>query len=232
MIQSIILEADQTITLDFLLSETVNLLQTATVSTGKYEKPLGEATVSLEVLKSDLIESTNAISLDQALEKIPGVNLVGGQANIRGGSGFSYGAGSRVLLLVNDLPALQADAGTSNWGDLPVENIEQVEVIKGAASALYGSAAMNGLINVRTGYARAQPETKISVFGGIYDAPKDVTKKWWDDTRYEAGVLFVHKQRIDKTRFKPYLLVIINKKMFENILIMSKDVFRLVCATD
>ncbi len=198
LIQSVTITANETTTLNFSLSESVNLLQTATVTSGKYEKALGEATVSLEVLKSELIESTNAVSLDQALEKIPGVNLVGGQANIRGGSGFSYGAGSRVLLLVNDLPALQADAGTSNWGDLPVESIEQVEVIKGAASALYGSAAMNGLINVRTSYAKSAPETKISVFGGVFDAPKDASKKWWDDTRYEAGILFSHKQKINK----------------------------------
>lgn len=198
ILKEVLVEAGKTITLDFTLAESVNLLQTATVTTGRYEKPLGEATVSLEVLSADLIESTNAISLDQSLEKIPGVNLVGGQANIRGGSGFSYGAGSRVLLLVNDLPALQADAGTSNWGDIPVESIEQVEIIKGAASALYGSAAMNGLINVRTSYARAEPETKISIFGGLYDDPKDLTKKWWDDTRYEAGVLFSHKQKFNK----------------------------------
>lgn len=197
-VQELTVQAGETLNLTFALSEVVNLLQTATVTSGKYEKPLGEATVSLEVLSSDLIESTNAISLDESLEKIPGVNLVGGQANIRGGSGFSFGAGSRVLLLVNDLPALQVDAGTSNWGDLPVENIEQVEIIKGAASALYGSAAMNGLINVRTGYARAKPETKISIFGGIYEAPKDETKKWWDDTRYEAGLLFSHKQKFNK----------------------------------
>ncbi len=186
--------------LDIALSETVNLLQTATVTTGKYEKPLSEATVSLEILKSDLVESTNATSIDQALEKIPGVSIVGGQANIRGGSGFSYGAGSRVLVLVNNLPALQADAGTPNWGDLPVENIEQVEVVKGAASALYGSAALNGIFNIRTAYARSEPETKISIFGGIFNAPKDASKKWWADgeTKYETGLLFSHRQKINK----------------------------------
>lgn len=182
------------------LAETINLLQTATVTTGRYEKPLSEATVSLEVLKSDLIESTNATSIDQSLEKIPGVNIVGGQANIRGGSGFSYGAGSRVLVLVNDLPALQADAGFPNWGDLPVESIEQVEIVKGAASSLYGSAALNGIFNIRTAYARSEPETKISIFGGLFDAPKDETKKWWgaDETKYETGLLFSHKQKFNK----------------------------------
>jgi len=103
--------------LDISLTETVNILQTATVSAGRYEKPLSETTVSLEILKSALIENTNATSLDIALDKVPGVNIVGGQANIRGGSGFSFGAGSRVLVLVNDLPALQADSGVPNWGD-------------------------------------------------------------------------------------------------------------------
>ena len=197
---AVLLTANAPNELDIALEETVNLLQTATVTTGKYEKPLGEATVSLEVLKSDLIESTNATSIDQALEKIPGVNIVGGQANIRGGSGFSYGAGTRVLILVNDLPALQADAGTPNFGDLPVESIEQVEIVKGAASSLYGSAALNGIFNIRTAYARSEPETKISLFGGLFDAPSDEAKKWWgeDERKYEAGMLFSHKQKIDK----------------------------------
>ncbi len=191
-------KANESKTIEIALTETVNLLQTATVTSGRYEKALGEATVSLDVIKAGLIESTNATAIDQAIEKIPGVNFVGGQANIRGGSGFTYGAGSRVLLLVNDLPALQSDAGTSNWGDIPIESVEQVEVIKGAASALYGSSAMNGIINVRTSYARSEPETKISLYGGVYDAPKDKSQKWWNDTRYDAGVLFSHKQKIKK----------------------------------
>ena len=197
---AVLLTANAPNELNVALAESVNLLQTATVTTGKYEKPLSEATVSLEVLKSDLIESTNATSIDQSLEKIPGVNIIGGQANIRGGSGFSFGAGTRVLILVNDLPALQADAGTPNFGDLPIESIEQVEIVKGAASSLYGSAALNGIFNIRTAYARSEPETKISLFGGLFNAPSDETKKWWgeDEQKYEAGMLFSHKQKIDK----------------------------------
>ncbi|MCB0641789.1 MAG: carboxypeptidase-like regulatory domain-containing protein, partial [Phaeodactylibacter sp.] len=88
--------AGQTTTLNISLAETATLLNTATVTSGKFEKPLGEVTVSLEVIKPALLESTNATAVDQVLEKIPGVNIIDGQANIRGGSGFSYGAGSRV----------------------------------------------------------------------------------------------------------------------------------------
>ena len=49
--------------------------------------------------------------LHESLVKIPGVAVVDGQASIRGGSGFAYGAGTRVLILVDDIPALQVDAG-------------------------------------------------------------------------------------------------------------------------
>ncbi|MBK6986176.1 MAG: TonB-dependent receptor plug domain-containing protein [Bacteroidetes bacterium] len=76
-----------------------------------------------------------------------------GQASIRGGSGYSYGAGTRVLMLVDEMRMISADAADIKWNYLPLENLEQVEVIKGAASALFGSSAMNGVINMRTAYA-------------------------------------------------------------------------------
>ena len=82
--------------------------------------------------------------------------------------------------MIDDLPALQADAGYPNWDDIPVENINQIEVIKGAASAIYGSAALNGLIHVRTNYATATPVTKASVFYNFTMTPKDKSQKMVD----------------------------------------------------
>ncbi len=183
--------------LDFNLEEANTLLQTTTVTTGKYDKPLSEVTVSLEVLKPNIIENVNTRRLDDVLQKVPGVNIIDGQANIRGGSGWSYGAGSRVLLLVDDIPALQADAGFPNWKDIAVENIEQVEVLKGAASALYGSSAMNGIINVRTGFAKSEPETKISTSYVGYLSPSDPAKKWWTSMPYESNTYILHKQKFN-----------------------------------
>lgn len=199
--QSISLTAGQQLMVDVKLGGEVTLLQTATVTSGKYEMPLGEVTVSLSVLKPDLLESTSKSSVDQFLEKIPGVTIIDGQANIRGGSGFSQGAGSRVLLLMDDVPILQADAGYPNWDDVPVENIEQIEVMKGAASALYGSSALNGIVNVRTAYARAEPETKVAAFYTGYLSPKDESLKWWGDTisPYQVAASISHKRKIGKT---------------------------------
>ncbi len=196
--QEIVLTAGQTLTVNIALASESAVLKTATVTTGKFRKPLGEVTVSLEVLKADLVQSTNKVTIDGALEKIPGVRVIDGQANIRGGSGYSQGAGSRVLLLVDDMPILQADAGFPNWGDIPVEILEQIEVVKGAASALYGSAAMNGIINVRTAVPRSEPKTKASVFSTAYLPPRVKSLQWWDSAPYTAGASFSHAQKIKR----------------------------------
>ncbi len=184
--------------LDIQLLEGATLLNTATVTSGKFEKPLSEVTVSLQVLKPSLLENTNSTSVDDVLQKVPGVQIIDGQANIRGGSGYSYGAGSRVLLLMDDIPILQADAGFPNWDDIPVENIEQIEVVKGAASALYGSSALNGIINVRTAYAKSKPETKLSTFYTHYDDPADKNQIWYEEQPRGFGFSAAHKQKIKK----------------------------------
>jgi outer membrane receptor protein involved in Fe transport len=212
--KSIRLAAGQTLQLDLKLNSADNLLQQVTVTAGKFEKPLGQVTVSLDVLKPKLIENTNSTSVDEVLTKVPGVAILDGQASIRGGAGFSYGAGTRVLILQDDIPALQADAGFPNWDDFPVENIAQIEVLKGAASALYGSSAMNGIINIRTGYAKDKPETQISTFGKTWGAPKVASAKWWGTDSsgiqqpVETGLSFLHRRKEGKwdLAFSGYML--------------------------
>lgn len=212
--QSITLTAGQSATLNMSLAE-AGLLETVVVSAGKFEQKLSEQTVSLEVLKPNFVDNINSTSIDKAIERTPGVDVIDGQANIRGGSGYSYGAGSRVLLLMDDMPIMNGDAGYPDWGFLPVENLEQIEIIKGASSALYGSSALNGVINMRTAYPKSAPETKFASFGTIYQNPSGnqivrylasdtafatpidtVEKSWWGGRYiYEAGASFAHKEK-------------------------------------
>ncbi len=198
IVTSIEVKANDNLTKNFSLEVEEILLQTTTVTSGRYEKPLGEVTVSLEVLKPTLLESNNTVNISSILEKVPGVSVIDGQANIRGGSGYSYGAGSRVLLLLDDIPILTADAGFPNWQDIPVENIAQIEVVKGAASALYGSSALNGVINVRTAYAKAEPETKVAAFYTAFFKPQNRELAWWDTPPYQIGTSVNHRRKIDK----------------------------------
>jgi iron complex outermembrane receptor protein len=185
-------------------------LETTIITASRYERRLSESTVSVDVIKPNLIQSINAFKADEILNKLPGVQVVGGQANIRGGSGFSYGAGSRVMILIDDIPALQADAGLANWGDLPIEHLDQVEVIKGASSALFGSSALNGIINFRRKKPKIEAENSVFIAGTYYDSPKGIKNKWWGndasaryDTsmRYKANLGFSHSKKYGKTDF-------------------------------
>ena len=196
--QELLLKAGETRELNVELEFSPSILETATVTGSKYQKSIARSPVSISVIKPQLIENTNTVQISSLLDKIPGVQIIDNQANIRGGSGWSYGAGSRVLLLIDDIPALQADVGRPTWGDIPVENISQIEVIKGASSTLFGSAALNGIINIRTGYATAEPVTKANVSYRHYMSPKDPNKKWWTDAPNRINVGIVHKQKIGK----------------------------------
>lgn len=198
--KKITIEANKTVVMNIEMSEEVTILETATVTTSKFAKSLGEVTVSLEVVSPKLIDNTNANSVNQVLDKVPGVNTMGDQVTIRGGSGFAQGTGSRVLILMDDVPVMQADAGLPNWSDLPTENIAQMEVLKGSASALYGSTALNGVINIRTAYPVQKPFTKVSIFGTLYDSPVDPKNKWWTEKNmpFETGLQLAHRRKIGK----------------------------------
>jgi outer membrane receptor protein involved in Fe transport len=189
-------EKEQFLAIEMVLAD--NFLKTTTITGSRYDRSILESTVSLEVIKPYLLRNTNTISVDEVLQKLPGVDIIDGQANIRGGSGFSYGAGTRVLILLDDIPALQADAGLPNWGDFPVENIAQIEVLKGAASVLYGSSAMNGIINIRTGFPEDKPETRIASFFTLTGPPADRNKQWWSRAPYETSLSLLHKQKFGK----------------------------------
>ncbi len=180
----------------------IQALDQVVLSAGKREQKIGEVTVSIDILKPEkLIENNNTVKLDAAVDNIPGVNIINGQANIRGGSGFSYGAGSRVLMLVDGLPMISADANDIKWDAIPLENIERIEVIKGASSALYGSGALNGIIHLKTAEAPAKPITKLQVFNGIYDSPYNINQKFWSGTRGSNGLSFFHAQKYKSIDF-------------------------------
>ena len=137
--------------LDVEMEPEAQLIDQIVVSADRMEQKRSELTVSMDVIKSEYIYRTHITDAQELITKTPGIEVLDGQASIRGGSGFSYGAGSRVLALVDGLPMMSADAGNIKWQFLPLESLAQVEIIKGASSVLYGSSALNGVINFRTG---------------------------------------------------------------------------------
>tara|TARA_B100000989_G_scaffold117863_1_gene86712 strand:- start:2 stop:2410 length:2409 start_codon:yes stop_codon:yes gene_type:complete len=201
------LEINKTKNIKIVLNEVSKKLDVVVISAGKFEQRIEETTVSMEVIKPQMIENKNTTEIQTAMEQIPGVNITDGQANIRGGSGWSYGAGSRVLVMVDDMPLISGDAGQVQWKLIATENINQVEVIKGASSVLYGSSALNGVINIRTAFpSRKDIEknpsigyTKINSHYGFIDFPQRSSLIWWNQykRRVYKGLEFFHAQKLE-----------------------------------
>ena len=184
--------------LNWSLMPTSEALDVVVVSAGRFEQSAKEVTVSIDVLPPRIVESRGTTTLETALEMNPGVTFVNGEPQIRSGSGFSYGAGSRVMILVDDLPVLSGDAGRPTWGFLPLENLEQIEIIKGASSVLYGSAALSGVINVRTRFPDARPLTRITRQIGVYSDPRSLQAKTWSTRPQQSNLRFLHSQQLGK----------------------------------
>jgi iron complex outermembrane receptor protein len=162
-----------------ILSEPVTNFQTVVISAGKRKQAVEEVPVSMEIIKPQLIDNKGITDLEQAVDQTPGVFTMDGQVSIRGGSGFAYGTGSRVLLLWNGMPLLSGYAGDTQWNAIPMEQADQVEVMKGASSVLYGSGALNGVISLVEKEPKSDPEMKLKIQTGIYDNPRRESLKWW-----------------------------------------------------
>ena len=197
--KEISLTANQDFNIELISND--NQMNLVVVSAGRYEQNIGEVTVSMEVIQPKLIQDKNAVNIAEILQQTPGVAIVDDEPQIRSGSGYSFGAGSRVQVLVDNIPILSGDAGKPSWGFLPTENVSQVEIIKGASSVLYGSSALSGVINFRTAYPTLKPKTTVSVYHGFYSKPQSDSAVYWNRQGMKSGINFLHSEKFGKLDF-------------------------------
>lgn len=182
--QSVTVLADRTIQLVFRLKSTPLQSEQIIVTGSRQPETLSSAASSINILGSADIKRRNNFRIDDALQSVPGVAIVGENVNIRGGSGYNRLGGSRALVLLDGVPILTSDLGGANWNILPATEIEHIEVLKGAASSLYGSGALSGVINVFTKLPDSKPGLSVKQTSGIYDSPSVPEWKWTDKQLY------------------------------------------------
>ena len=125
----------------FELSEVV-------VTGTKTERRLKDTPVITEVITRSEIEATGAENIGEVLEHQAGIVI---HRDAHGDGVQLQGlASDYVLLLLDGEPQVGRIAGKLDLARISVENVERIEVVKGASSALFGSAAMGGVINVIT----------------------------------------------------------------------------------
>ena len=198
--KDVVVKSNETSQLTIKLSQTAIEAPELIVTASKRAQSIADSPTSISVLTSKDFEQKNQIYLDQLLEHVPGVNFMGNQINIRGSSGFSYGVGSRVMFLVDGVPVMSADTGEIKWDLIPTSQIERVEIVKSAGSALYGSSALGGVINVITKDAALKPETNIRFSAGYYDNPYWGEWKWTDRILHFDDLDIDHSRKLGKNK--------------------------------
>ena len=135
----LVLNPREVMTKNIYLQPETKLLDDAVVTAGRFEQKMSDLTVSMDVLKSDQILKQDPGDITATLKTIPGVDVVDRQPSIRGGNGWVYGVGSRTMILVDGQSALDPGSGQINWNTIPMEDIAQIEVLKGASLRIVGS---------------------------------------------------------------------------------------------
>lgn len=170
-------------------------LQEIVVTASRVAEDRADATASVATLPLTEIISRNVTTLDRALLYVPGITMNGpDQMDIRGSSGFARGVGSRVLMLLDGHPALSADGGEIDFKSLPMLDLDHVEVVKGAYSAVYGSNALGGVVNLITTPVTERPTTVVRAHFDAYDLESQY--KWNDGFLSAQGVGVQHSRAI------------------------------------
>ena len=157
------------------LAEQLFELNEIVVTGTRTNKTLLETPVRTELINRAEIEKTHARDLKQALEDVPGLLLKGNPKS--GFEAWLQGLDSdRVLIVIDGEPITPSTGSSVDLSQLATADIRRIEIVKGATSALYGSSAMGGVINVITRKPELPLDYSLTVDGGSYGKSHTGTK--------------------------------------------------------
>ena len=124
------------------------------VTATRGERSLADIPASASVVTSTEVQDTPAQSLDDVLRHVPGVNLPiqsGIEAHPTADNISMRGLGGiHALVLLDGVPLNDPFFGYVQWGRVPMEAVDHIEVVRGGGSPLWGNFAMGGVINIIT----------------------------------------------------------------------------------
>src|SRR5882724_9765250 len=144
-----------------------NSLPPVVVTATRTEVPLNQLTTSVTVITAEDIRERQAELVFEVLRDVPGVEVVqtGSMGNTT--SVFIRGSESdQVLVLIDGVEVNSTTLGAYNFANLTTENVERIEVLRGAGGTLYGSQAIGGVINILTKKGQGPLEVGVSAQGG------------------------------------------------------------------
>jgi outer membrane receptor protein involved in Fe transport len=170
--QAVTVTAGREATADFALRAAPTMLEQVVVTATKTEAKIQDVPAAVEVVDSAALANSGAKTVLEALRSVTGVTDASYGENFQSlqlrGLPRLGNENETVLLLIDGVP--QTDSRNSaRLTTMPIDNVDEIEVVKGPNSALYGRTAIGGVINFLTRDPPAKPEFRASVQSGAWD---------------------------------------------------------------
>jgi outer membrane cobalamin receptor len=152
-------------------AEDVWEMEELVVTATRTVRPVWDVPASVEIIDLDTVSAATAIQLDELFKTVNGVDLQGSgfpgaqiKLNLRG---LTPGYQSkRVLVLVDGRRVNDAFQGNAEFALLPAAGLARIEIVRGPGSALYGSSALGGVINIVTRRGATEPGRTLRLAAG------------------------------------------------------------------
>ncbi len=150
-----------------------SLMDMEVTSVSKREQKFSQSAAAIFVINQDDIRRSGALNIPDLLRMVPGLDVAQINANTWAISsrGFNYQFSNKLLVLVDGRTVFTPSQDGVNWDtqDVPLEDIERIEVIRGPGATVWGSNAVNGVINIITKSAADTHGTLVTAGSGTED---------------------------------------------------------------
>ncbi len=178
------------------LAQTTAQLSPVVITASRSEQRVQDALPATTLITAADIERAQGSDLPTLLRQVTGVEIAqnGGQGTVA--SAFLRGGASRhTLVLIDGMAVNNLSFGTASLEHLTLANVERIEIVRGNVSALYGSAALGGVIQIFTKEATGAPKLGVTVQAGsrgLRQLDASGTVKLASGTRLSATVQELH----------------------------------------
>jgi iron complex outermembrane receptor protein len=162
------------------------------VTATRYLEEERQVPYNVTVITEEDIKNSNAQNVADALRTVPGVTVENSMANPKGSQvdirGFGESAPNNVLVLVDGRRITEIDLSGTDWSQIPIDQVERIEVIQGGGSVLYGDNAVGGVVNIITKKGEGKPSIQAEADGGSYGSniQRVLSSGSLDDFSYEV----------------------------------------------
>ncbi|MES2510513.1 MAG: TonB-dependent receptor [Pseudomonadota bacterium] len=140
------------------------------VTATRSEQPLGDVLADVTIVEREVIERSGAVGVADVLARVPGIEITRNGGAGSNTSLFIRGGETRqTAVLVNGVRVdSQTTSGGPSWNSIPLAQIDRIEIVRGPTSAVYGSDAVSGVVQIFTKKGEGPFAPVIAIQAGSY----------------------------------------------------------------